>query len=216
MRPSYLHVFTGLLLGLALAGLFHLPGRIVAHQESVPSIGSPVPSRPGRDVVVQVSPKVERALAAARERRSRPRPVKRPTPHVVPVRSAPATSAPILVSAVEPPASAEPTPPTPEPTAPATEPAPPPPPAPEPAPPPPPAPAPEPAPPPPPKVTVPTPTTPSPTPVEVGKRKHEKKPKAEKQQKQEAQTAEKPKEQDAGWPEKPEKQSDAEKKGRDK
>jgi hypothetical protein len=212
MRPSYLHVFTGLLLGLALAGLFHLPGRVIAHQESTPSVGSPVTSRPGRDVVVQVSPKVERALAAARERRSRPRPVKRPTPHVVPVRSAPATSAPILVSAVEPPASAEPTPPTPEPTAPAPEPTVP---APEPAPAPPPAPAPEPAPPPPPKVTVPTPTTPSPAPVEVGKRKHEKKPKAEKQQKQEAQPAEKPK-QDAAWPEKPQEQSHAEKKGRDK
>lgn len=203
MRPSYLlHVFTGLLLGLALAGLFHLPGRILAHQESVPRGGSPHPSRPGRDVVVHVSPKVERALAAAHARRSRPRPEKRPTSHVVPVRPAPATSAPIVARLVEPPASVEPTPSTPESTAP----------SPEPAPPPPPAPAPEPAPPPPPTLTVPAPTTTSPVPDEAGKRKH--KQKAEKPEKQEKDEDERPEKQEKEQAEMPEKQDHGDGKGR--
>jgi hypothetical protein len=213
MRPSYLHVLTGLLLGLALAGLFHLPGRILSHQESMPRGDSPLPSQPGRDVVVHVSPKVERALTAARERRGRPRPGKSPKARVGAVPTAPMTSAPTVAPVVESPASVEPVPPTPEPTAP----------APEPAPPPPPEPAPEPAPPPPPKVTVAAPSTPSPAAVAVGKPKHEKKPKNEKRPKAEKKPkAEKPQtneiqpEKPLTKPDKPEKQDHGDKKGRDK
>ena len=80
MRPTFIHVLTGLLLGTALAGLLNVPGQIVAHQESVPPVHSPLPSKPSRETVVRISPQVERALVQEQARRSKPKPKARVAP----------------------------------------------------------------------------------------------------------------------------------------
>ncbi|MGH3081269.1 MAG: hypothetical protein ACRDNH_09070, partial [Gaiellaceae bacterium] len=52
---------TGLLLGTALAGLVNVPGQVVAHQESIPPVRSPLAARPTQEPVVRVSPTLELA-----------------------------------------------------------------------------------------------------------------------------------------------------------
>ena len=146
MRPTFIHVLTGVLLGTALAGLLNVPGRVVAHQESIPPVHSPHATKPMREPVVRVSPDLERSLTAKPAKPARPRPVTRVVLKPVPVR----TGAP------PPPAVSDPAPPgkpkpKPQPAVP------PPAPAPAPAPAPPPAPAPAPAPVSPPRVVLETP-----------------------------------------------------------
>jgi hypothetical protein len=62
MRPTFVHVLTGLLLGTALAGLLNVPGHVVAYQESIPPVSSPRAAKPKRELVVRVAPGVERPL----------------------------------------------------------------------------------------------------------------------------------------------------------
>jgi hypothetical protein len=76
MRPTFVHVLTGLLLGTALAGLLNVPGQIVAHQESIPPVRSPHVAKPKKDLVVRVSPELERKLVA-KPKPARPRVVTR-------------------------------------------------------------------------------------------------------------------------------------------
>jgi hypothetical protein len=82
MRPTFVHVLTGLLLGTALAGLLNVPGQVVARQESIPPVRTPKVAKPKGEVVVRVSPKVEAALVAEQERRVRAR-LRPPKPAVV-------------------------------------------------------------------------------------------------------------------------------------
>ena len=103
MRPTFVHVLTGLLLGTALAGLLNVPGRVVAHQESIPPVRSPHAAKPTKDIVVRVSPSVERALEAERARRAKPRPKPRFSPRVDYRR--------VVVRVPQPPAVASPSPP---------------------------------------------------------------------------------------------------------
>jgi hypothetical protein len=138
MRPTFVHVLTGLLLGTALAGLLNVPGRIVAHQESIPPVRSPHVVKPKRDLVVRVAPQVERTVVTRKAAAPKPRVVVRnvvvrtPAPRTNPV--APPAVTPKRV--VDPKPAAEPKP-APQPPQPAQSP---PPTAPAPAPPPPPAP----------------------------------------------------------------------------
>ena len=144
MRPTFIHVLTGVLLGTALAGLLNVPGRVVAHQESIPPVHSLHTAKPMREPVVRVSPDLERSLTAKPAKPARPRPVTRVVLKPVPVRT---------VAPPPPPPVSDPAPPKPKP-----QPAvPPPAPAPAPAPAPPPAPAPAPAPVSPPRVVLETP-----------------------------------------------------------
>jgi hypothetical protein len=62
MRPTFVHVLTGVLLGTALTGLLSVPGQIVAHQESIPPVRSQHPAKPKRELVVRVSPEAERPV----------------------------------------------------------------------------------------------------------------------------------------------------------
>jgi hypothetical protein len=77
MRPTFVHVLTGLLLGTALAGLLNVPGRVVAHQESIPPVRSPQVAKPKKDIVVRLSPGVERSLVVKKAPPPKPRVVVR-------------------------------------------------------------------------------------------------------------------------------------------
>jgi hypothetical protein len=116
MRPTFIHVLTGLLLGTALAGLLNVPGQIVAHQESIPPVHSPVVAeKPKREPVVRVSPKVERSLVTRKAAPPKPRVVVRqvfvPTfvPSPQPVSPPPAAPKPTVLPKPKPtPPAAEP------------------------------------------------------------------------------------------------------------
>jgi hypothetical protein len=98
MRGSLIHVFTGLALGLALAGLLHAPTELVAQQEARTPVVRPKGTTAGpwaEEQTVRVSPKVERELDRRRARRLSPRAV--PPPR----RVAPAATS-TLVSATVP------------------------------------------------------------------------------------------------------------------
>lgn len=82
MRPTFVHVLTGLLLGTALAGLLNVPGQVVARQESIPPVRTPKVAKAKGEVVVRISPKVEAALVAEEERHARAR-LRPPKPAVV-------------------------------------------------------------------------------------------------------------------------------------
>jgi hypothetical protein len=85
-----------MLLGAALMALFSVPGRVLAHQESVPPVRAPVGTTTAEELVVRVPPTVERALAAERRRarakrrarldtlRAARRPAPRPAPAYTP------------------------------------------------------------------------------------------------------------------------------------
>jgi outer membrane biosynthesis protein TonB len=77
MRPTFIHVLTGVLLGTALAGLLNVPGQVVAHQESIPPVRSPHAAKPTREPVVRVSPGLERSLTAKPAKPARARVVTR-------------------------------------------------------------------------------------------------------------------------------------------
>src|SRR5215204_5321728 len=69
MRGALLHVTTGLLLGLALAGLIHAPSEVVAQQEARAPFVRPLPGAAGpwaHEQTVRLSPKVERDLERRR------------------------------------------------------------------------------------------------------------------------------------------------------
>jgi hypothetical protein len=137
MRPTFVHVLTGLLLGTALAGLLNVPGQVVAHQESIPPVRTPNVARPVSEPVVRVSPRVEAAIAAEARKarqpsRSAPRRVSVLPPPVVVRAAVPVTTAPPQRSVAPKPVANEKPDPTPSPAPPT------PPPAPQPLPPPPP------------------------------------------------------------------------------
>jgi hypothetical protein len=73
MRPTFIHVLTGLLLGTALAGLLNVPGQVVAHQESIPPVSSPKAAQPKRELVVRVAPGVERPVVTKKAAPAKPR-----------------------------------------------------------------------------------------------------------------------------------------------
>jgi hypothetical protein len=77
MRPTFVHVLTGLLLGTALAGLLNVPGQVVAHQESIPPVRPPKVAKPKKDIVVRLSPRVERSLVVKKAAPPKPRVVVR-------------------------------------------------------------------------------------------------------------------------------------------
>jgi hypothetical protein len=106
MRPTFVHVLTGLLLGTALAGLLNVPGQVVARQESIPPVRTPKVAKPKGEVVVRVSPKVEAALVAEHERRVRAR-LRPPKP--------PAVAPPVLIRSSFPVHTPVVSPPTPDP-----------------------------------------------------------------------------------------------------
>ena len=69
MRGALLHVTTGLLLGLALAGLIHAPSKVVAQQEARAPFVRPLPGAAGpwaQEQTVRLSPNVERDLERRR------------------------------------------------------------------------------------------------------------------------------------------------------
>jgi hypothetical protein len=100
MRPTFVHVLTGLLLGTALAGLLNVPGHVVAHQASIPPVRTPNVAKPAGETVVRVSPEVEASLEA--EARQARRPAKPEPRHV------PAAASPVLVQAPVPVATPKP------------------------------------------------------------------------------------------------------------
>jgi hypothetical protein len=138
MRPTFIHVFTGLLLGVALAGLVNVPGQVVAHQESIPPVRPPQVVKPKQEPVIRVAPALERPPVTKKTPPAKPRvlvnrvvertfvPRPQPAPAVSP------SPAPAPVPAPEPAPAAKPKP---SPSPPAPPPPPPPPPAAEPAPP---------------------------------------------------------------------------------
>ena len=73
MRPTLIHVFTGLLLGVALAGLLNVPGQVVAHQESIPPVRPPQVVKPKQEPVVRVAPALERTPVTKKAPPARPR-----------------------------------------------------------------------------------------------------------------------------------------------
>jgi hypothetical protein len=77
MRPTFVHVLTGLLLGTALAGLLNVPGQVIAHQESIPPVRSPQVAKPKKDIVVRLSPRIERSLVVRKAPPPKPRVVVR-------------------------------------------------------------------------------------------------------------------------------------------
>jgi hypothetical protein len=124
MRPTFVHVLTGLLLGTALAGLLNVPGRVVAHQESIPPVRSPQVAKPKKDIVVRLSPRVERSLVMKKAPPPKPRVVVKevvvrtfvPTPHPVAAQPSPPKPAgrPKPAPATAPPSAAPPPPPPPK------------------------------------------------------------------------------------------------------
>jgi hypothetical protein len=120
MRPTFVHVLTGLLLGTALAGLLNVPGQVVAHQESIPPVRPTKVAKPKKDIVVRLSPRVERSLVVKKAPPPKPRVVVRevfvptfvPTPQ--PIATPP--SAPKPAATPKPaPTPANPPPPSPPP-----------------------------------------------------------------------------------------------------
>jgi hypothetical protein len=138
MRPTFIHVFTGLLLGVALAGLLNVPGQVVAHQESIPPVRPPQVVKPKREPVVRVAPALERPPVTEKTPPAKPKVVVKRvvvrtyTPRPQPAPAASPSPAPAPVSAPEPAPAAKPKP---SPSPPAPPPSTPPPPAAEPAPP---------------------------------------------------------------------------------
>jgi hypothetical protein len=127
MRPTFIHVLMGLMLGTALAGLLNVPGQVVAHQESIPPVSSPRPAKPKRELVVRVAPEVERPVVTKKAKPAKPRVVVRkvfvravpPTPQPVPAQP-PAPKPVAKPAASEKPKSPPPPPPPPPPVAPKT------------------------------------------------------------------------------------------------
>ena len=142
MRGAFIHVTTGLLLGLALAGLIHAPSEVVAQQEARAPVSRPGPGAAGPWVdeqTVRVSPRLERALERTRRAQleqppaplpsfevpvvdvSPPPPppafASTPVQHTLPPAAEPAPRRPMPESEPEPEAPAEPAPPPPPPPA---------------------------------------------------------------------------------------------------
>jgi hypothetical protein len=119
MRPTFIHVLTGLLLGTALAGLLNVPGQVVAHQESIPPVRPPQVTKPTQEPVIRVSPALERA-PVTRKTPSPPKPrvvVKRVvvrTPLATP-QPAPRPYSPSPQPAATPEPQPQPSPPAPQP-----------------------------------------------------------------------------------------------------
>ena len=93
MRGALVHVATGLLLGLALAGLIHAPSKVVAQQEARAPFVQPLPGAAGpwaQEQTVRLSPNVERDL----ERRRRE--LLAPPPNFQPLALPSLPSGPIL------------------------------------------------------------------------------------------------------------------------
>lgn len=81
MRGALIHIFTGLALGVALAGLIHAPTQLVAQQEARTPVVRPKGTTAGpwvEEQTVRLSPKVERELERQRTRRLRPKTVRLP------------------------------------------------------------------------------------------------------------------------------------------
>ena len=81
MRGAVLHVTTGLLLGLALAGLIHAPSEVVAQQEARAPFVQPQPGAAGpwaQEQTVRLSPRVERDLERRRRELLAPPPKLQP------------------------------------------------------------------------------------------------------------------------------------------
>ena len=81
MRGALIHIFTGLVLGVALAGLIHAPTQLVAQQEARTPVVRPKGTTAGpwvEEQTVRLSPKVERELERQRTRRLRPKTVRLP------------------------------------------------------------------------------------------------------------------------------------------
>jgi hypothetical protein len=81
MRGALINIFTGLVLGVALAGLIHAPTQLVAQQEARTPVVRPKPTTAGpwvEEQTVRISPKVERELERQRTRRLRPKTVRSP------------------------------------------------------------------------------------------------------------------------------------------
>jgi hypothetical protein len=81
MRGALINIFTGLVLGVALAGLIHAPTQLVAQQEARTPVIRPKPTTAGpwvEEQTVRLSPKVERELERQRTRRLRPKTVRSP------------------------------------------------------------------------------------------------------------------------------------------
>ena len=98
MRGALIHVFTGLALGVALAGLLHAPTELIAQQEARTPVVQPKAATAGpwsEEQTVRLSPKVERELERQRVQRLSPKTVLPPRPLTTPGR-------PILVGATEP------------------------------------------------------------------------------------------------------------------
>jgi hypothetical protein len=138
MRPTFMHVFTGLLLGVALAGLLNVPGQVVAHQESIPPVRPPQVVKPKREPVVRVAPALERPPVTKKAPPEKPRVVVERvvvrsyvsrlqlTPAVSPSPAPAPVPAPRPAPAAKPkPSPSPPAPPPPPPPPPAAEPAPP-------------------------------------------------------------------------------------------
>jgi hypothetical protein len=138
MRPTFIHVFTGLLLGVALAGLLNVPGQVVAHQEAVPPVRPPQVVKPKQEPVVRVAPALERPPVTKNAPPAKPRVVVKRVvertyvPRPQPTPAAPPAPAPDPAPSPAPAAKPKPSP---QPSPPAPPPPPPPPPAAEPAPP---------------------------------------------------------------------------------
>ena len=152
MRGALVHVATGLLLGLALAGLIHAPSKVVAQQEARAPFVQPLPGAAGpwaQEQTVRLSPNVERDLERRRRELLAPPPNFQPlalpsvpsgpilspsppaaAPIVLAPEPAPAVPRPVSTpppSTPPPPAPPPPAPAAPAPVAPATAPPPPPP-----------------------------------------------------------------------------------------
>ena len=128
MRGALVHVTTGLLLGLALAGLIHAPSKVVAQQEARAPFVQPLPGAAGpwaQEQTVRLSPNVERDLERRRRELLAPPPNFQPLALLSlpsgPILSPPPPAAAPIVLAPEPaPAVPRPvsTPPPPDPPAP--------------------------------------------------------------------------------------------------
>ena len=95
MRGALIHVFTGLALGVALAGLLHAPTELIAQQEARTPVVQPKAATAGpwvEEHTVRVSPNVERELERQRTRRLRPK-------VALPARTSAAPARPILIQA---------------------------------------------------------------------------------------------------------------------
>ncbi len=140
MRGALLHVTTGLLLGLALAGLIHAPSEVVAQHDARAPVVRPQPAVAGpwtQEQTIRVSPRLERALERRRREllappRIQPRPSLRSLPSLAPAATPPPPAAIPIALTPDPPRVArrlEPDPPDAAPPPPAPTPATPPPPA---------------------------------------------------------------------------------------